>query len=74
MVTSLAHSLLDSSIERCRGFRDAAHGLYIIFERKFRWSPIQGCGKQARPFIGLSIDDREQIEKTAEAWVSLREG
>jgi len=31
-------------------------------------------GLPARPFIGLSIDDREQIEKTAEAWVSLREG
>jgi len=28
-------------------------------------------GLKARPFIGLSIDDRKQIEKTAEAWVSL---
>jgi len=28
-------------------------------------------GLPARPFIGLSDDDREQIEKTAAAWVSL---
>jgi len=29
-------------------------------------------GLPARPFIGLSDDDREQIAKTAAAWVSLK--
>jgi len=29
-------------------------------------------GLPARPFIGLSIDDRNEIEKTAEAWISLK--
>jgi len=29
-------------------------------------------GLPARPFIGLSLDDREQIETTAGEWVSLK--